>query len=190
MQRSEESHSGILYLILPLLLVSTTISFSQDVTLEYIFQDTNIVNPRPTLKYISPQSGKIYYYADEDFDGSLSLFDMNYKTGETYKYSDTGESASEFIILPNGDAAEIAAENLANFLGGVAMRNLGGLAVNKRAVPAQLRHARFKRAACAGAGEEEQHRQGLVSQQRMRLARAIFLLQPGSQLHHGGGLFQ
>ena len=106
-QRSEESHSGILYLILALLLISTTISFSQDITLEYIFQDTNIVNPRPTLKYINPQSDKIYYYADEDFDGSLSLFDMNYRTGETYKYSDTGESASEFIILPNGDAAAI-----------------------------------------------------------------------------------
>ena len=32
---------------------------------------------------------------------------MNYRTGETYKYSDTGESASEFIIMPNGDAAAI-----------------------------------------------------------------------------------
>lgn len=82
-------------------------SFTQDVTLEYIFQDTNIINPRPSLKFINPASNKIYYYADEDFDGKLSLFDYNYTTGETFKYSDTGESASEFRILPNGDALSI-----------------------------------------------------------------------------------
>ncbi|MBL8016546.1 MAG: DPP IV N-terminal domain-containing protein, partial [Ignavibacteria bacterium] len=81
--------------------------YTQDVTLEYIFQDTNIVNPRPTLKYINPQSSKIYYYGDDDYDGMLSLFDYNYNTGETFKYSDTGETASEFILLPNGDAVTI-----------------------------------------------------------------------------------
>lgn len=87
-----------------LLLLLAIKSFSQDVTLEYIFQDTNIINPRPSLKFIIPHANKIYYYADEDFDGKLSLFDFNYLTKETFKYSDTGESASEFKILPNGDA--------------------------------------------------------------------------------------
>ncbi|HMT10135.1 MAG TPA: hypothetical protein PKA39_00765 [Ignavibacteria bacterium] len=80
---------------------------AQQVTLEYIFQDTNIVNPRPTLKYINPLSSKIYYYGDDDYDGMLSLCDYNYNTGETFKYSDTGETASEFILLPNGNAVTI-----------------------------------------------------------------------------------
>ncbi len=82
-------------------------SFSQNITLEYIFQDTNIINPRPSLKYIHTDSKKIYYYADDDYDGMLSMFDMNYETGDTYKHSDTGVTASEFVILPNGNAVTI-----------------------------------------------------------------------------------
>ncbi|MCI0448359.1 MAG: prolyl oligopeptidase family serine peptidase [Chlorobi bacterium] len=82
-------------------------SLAQNVTLEYIFQDTNIINPRPALKFINSKFNKIYYYADDDYDGKLSLFDHNYLTGETYKYSDTGETASEFVILPEGNALSI-----------------------------------------------------------------------------------
>ncbi len=78
--------------------------FSQPITLDYIFQDTNIVNPRPSLKYINAKSNKIFYYADDDYSGSLKLFDYNYITGETYKYSDTGKTPSESVIMQNGDA--------------------------------------------------------------------------------------
>ena len=72
---------------------------AQPITLEYIFQEQQIINPRPSLKQINPFSGKIYYYADEDYDGKLSMFDYNYTTGETYKYADTGEQASEFVMM-------------------------------------------------------------------------------------------
>ena len=75
-----------------------------DITLEYIFQDTNIINPRPSLKFINTNSSKIYYYADDDFDGRLSLFDFNYSSFETYKYNDTMVAASEYVISPGGDA--------------------------------------------------------------------------------------
>jgi dipeptidyl aminopeptidase/acylaminoacyl peptidase len=90
-----------------LVIVCSQIIFSQEVTLDYIFQDTNIVNPRPALKFINSKSSKMYYYGDDDYDGRLSLFDYNYITGETYKYPDTGETASEFVIMPNGDAITI-----------------------------------------------------------------------------------
>lgn len=94
----------ILILIFSFAIFNSTRSYSQEISLEYIFQDTNIVNPRPALKYINNPTGKIFYYADDDYDGMLSLFDYNYLTGETYKYSDTGESTSEYVILPNGNA--------------------------------------------------------------------------------------
>jgi hypothetical protein len=81
---------------------------AQDVTLDYIFQDTGIVNPRPSLKAINTKSTKMYYYGDDDYDGMLSMFDYNYITGETFKYSDTGETASEFVILPGGSAVMIS----------------------------------------------------------------------------------
>jgi len=93
--------------MLLLLMILPLTSYSQNVTLEYIFQDTAIVNPRPSLKFIHTDSKKIYYYADDDYNGMLSLFDMNYETGENYKYSDTGETASEFVVLPNGNAVTI-----------------------------------------------------------------------------------
>lgn len=94
-------------IVLILILFLPCISFSQELTLDYIFQDTNIVNPRPSLKFINQQTSKIYYYADENYDGMLSLFDMNYNTGESFKYSDSGETASEFILKTNGDAVTI-----------------------------------------------------------------------------------
>jgi dipeptidyl aminopeptidase/acylaminoacyl peptidase len=93
--------------ILILLFLFSITAFAQDVTLEYIFQDTNLVNPRPTLKFINTESSKMYYYADDDYDGSLSLFDYNFFTKEQYKYVDSTLDASEYVIMPNGDALTI-----------------------------------------------------------------------------------
>ena len=95
--------AGIIFFLL-LLCFKT---YAQDVTLEYIFQDTNIINPRPSLKFINSRTNKMYYYGDDDYDGNLSLFDYNYITDETFKYSDTGETASEFVIIQNGNAIAI-----------------------------------------------------------------------------------
>ncbi|HWA06628.1 MAG TPA: DPP IV N-terminal domain-containing protein, partial [Ignavibacteria bacterium] len=99
--------SGKVLALLFFLLTLPLTSFSQDITLEYIFQDTAIINPRPSLKFIHADTKKIYYYADDDYDGMLSLFDMNYESGEKFKYSDTGETASEFVVMPNGNAVTI-----------------------------------------------------------------------------------
>jgi dienelactone hydrolase len=88
------------------------ISYPQDVTLDYIFQDTTIINSRPSLKQISYQSNKIYYYADDDYNGTLDLFSYNCVTGETYKFTDSEGSPSEFRILPNGDALSIIGGDL------------------------------------------------------------------------------
>lgn len=99
--------SGKVFSLVFLMITLTLVSFSQEVTLEYIFQDAGIVNPRPSLKFIHTDSKRIYYYADDDYDGMLSLFDMNYETGENFKYSDTGETASEFIVMPDGNAVTI-----------------------------------------------------------------------------------
>lgn len=101
-----KSFTSTISRIIILVFIPAVIS-SQDITLEYIFRDTNIINPRPSLKFINPLSHKIYYYADDDYNGSLSLFDMNYETGDTYKYIDSGETASEFRIMENGNAVNI-----------------------------------------------------------------------------------
>jgi dipeptidyl aminopeptidase/acylaminoacyl peptidase len=93
--------------IFSLLIFFNPDSMAQNITLEYIFQDTNIINPRPALKFINSKSNRIYYYADEDYDSKLSLFDYNYLSGETYKYADTGETESEFIVLADGNAISI-----------------------------------------------------------------------------------
>ena len=83
------------------------INYPQDVTLDYIFQDTAIVNARPSLKQISYTANKIYYYADDDYNGTLNMFSYNYSSGETYKFTDSGNSPSEFRLLPNGNALSI-----------------------------------------------------------------------------------
>jgi hypothetical protein len=76
------------------------------------------------------------------------------------------------IAVANRDAVEVAAEDLADFLRGVAVRNLRRAALDERAVPAELGHARLERAARARAAEEEQHRQHLVAQVGMWLAQS------------------
>jgi dipeptidyl aminopeptidase/acylaminoacyl peptidase len=88
------------------------ISYSQDVTLDYIFQDTSIVNARPSLKQISFTANKIYYYADDDYNGTLDMFSYNYFTGETFKFTDSENSPSEFCLLPNGDALSVIGGDL------------------------------------------------------------------------------
>jgi dipeptidyl aminopeptidase/acylaminoacyl peptidase len=95
------------------------IIYSQDVTLDYIFQDTAIINARPSLKQISSTANKIYYYADDDYNGTLDMFTYNYFTGETFKFTDLKNSASEFRLLPNGDALSVIDGDLyisANFV--------------------------------------------------------------------------
>ena len=67
------------------------------------------------------------------------------------------------VTLANGDAVEIAAHDLADLLGGVAVADLGGGAVDEGCVPAQLRHARFEAGTGARAGEEKEHGQRLVA---------------------------
>lgn len=86
--------------------VLSSVSFSQDVTLEYIFQDTNIINPRPSLRFINSASNKIYYYADDDFNGSLDLFEFDYFNNEYYKFADT-ILPSEYVVLAGGDAVSV-----------------------------------------------------------------------------------
>ena len=51
------------------------------------------------------------------------------------------------IHVPDGDPVKVAPKDLADLLGGIAVGDLGGLALNKGGMPAQLRHTRFKRAA-------------------------------------------
>lgn len=96
-----------------ILIFLLTVEFlAQSPSLEYIFQDTQIVNPRPSLKYINTKSNKIYYYADDDYNGSLSLFYYNYSTGESYRFPDSLDTPSEFRILANGDALIVDKGNL------------------------------------------------------------------------------
>ncbi len=96
----------ILKIIIFFVLLLCYASFSQDVTLEYIFQDTNIINPRPSLRFINSESGKIYYYADDDYNGKLDFFEYDYLENEYYKFSDT-ITVSEYFILQNGDAVSV-----------------------------------------------------------------------------------
>jgi hypothetical protein len=91
--------------------------------------------------------------------------------------------------VADGDAVEVTAENLAHLRLRVAVRNLRGAAFNEGRVTAQLRHAGLKTAARARAGEEEQHRQHLVAQQRVRLAQGPFHFQIPGQLQNGFDLF-
>jgi dipeptidyl aminopeptidase/acylaminoacyl peptidase len=97
----------VIKIFLLITLLQSACIFGQDVTLDYIFQDTNIINPRPSLKQINAKSNKIFYYANDNYGDNLDLFDYNYITGETFKYSDTGKTPSEFSVLPNGDLLSI-----------------------------------------------------------------------------------
>ena len=85
------------------------------------------------------------------------------------------------VAVADGDAVEIAPVDLADFLGGVTVRNLGGLALDERAVPAELSHASFERTAGAGAAEEEQHCQHFIAQVRVGFVQSALALEvPGN----------
>lgn len=81
--------------------------FAQGVTLEYIFQEPQIINPRPTLKAINTKFNKIYFHADPDFDNRIELYDYNLSTGQTAQVSDSTSNYSEFVLLENGDAVTV-----------------------------------------------------------------------------------
>ncbi len=51
--------------------------------------------------------------------------------------------------MADGDAVEIAAEDLADLLGRIAVGDLGGLALDESGMPAELGDAGFERAARA-----------------------------------------
>jgi len=90
-------------LITLILICSFSLIKAQEVTLDYIFQEPNIINPRPSLKFISPETNKVYYYADDDYNSTLDLFYYDWATNTTYKFPDTTKTPSEFELLPNGD---------------------------------------------------------------------------------------
>ena len=89
------------------------------------------------------------------------------------------------IALADGDAVVVAAENLADLLGRVAVADLGGGAVDELRVPAQLGHAGLKAVARARAGEEEQHRQHLVAQVGVGIAERPLALQIQGHIEDG-----
>src|SRR5574341_2078748 len=81
------------------------------------------------------------------------------------------------ITLADSDAVKVAPKDFADFFGRVAVCDLRRLRVDKGRVPTQLSHAGFERAARSRAAEKEQHRQGLVAQQRVRLAQRPLALE-------------
>ena len=101
-----------------------------------------------------------------------------------------GDATQIFVALTpgdlaDGDAVEIATENIADFFGGVAMLDLGGAAVDEGRMSAQLGHARLERAAGAGGAEEEHHRQHFVAQISVGNAQSAFLFQIHRHFHNG-----
>ena len=93
------------------------------------------------------------------------------------------------VALANGDAVEVAAHDLADLFGGVAVADLGGRGIDEGCVPAQLRHARLEAGAGAGAGEKEEHGQGLVAQQRVRDAQRAVALELEGHIENRLDLF-
>ncbi len=87
--------------------------------------------------------------------------------------------------MADGDAVEVAAEDLAHLRLGVAVGDLGRLALDERGVAAQLGHARLEGAAGARAAEEEQHRQHLVAQIGVGLAQGALALQVEGHVEDG-----
>ncbi len=71
----------------------------------------------------------------------------------------------------------IAPDDLADFLGRVAMGNLRRAAFDELRVSAQLRHTCFEAHARARAGEEEHQRQHFVAQQGVRFTNSAFALE-------------
>ncbi len=73
------------------------------------------------------------------------------------------------VALANGDAIKVATHDVADLLGSVPVGDLRGLGLDEGCVSPQLGHPRLEGTPGSRAGEEEQHGQHLVSQQRMSL---------------------
>jgi len=93
------------------------------------------------------------------------------------------------VAVADGDAVKITSVNLADFLGGIAVRDLGCLALDEGAMSAELRHASFKRAARAGAAEEEQHCQNFIAQVGMGFAEGALALEVPSDVEDSFDFF-
>ncbi len=91
--------------------------------------------------------------------------------------------------MADGDPVKVAPEDLADFLGGVAVRDLGGAGFDERAVPAELGHPGLERTAGARAAEEEQHRQDFVAQVGVRLVKSALALQVEGHVQDGFDFF-
>ena len=76
------------------------------------------------------------------------------------------------VDVADRDPVVVAAQDLADLLGRVAVGDLGRPALDELGVAAQLGHARLERGARPGAREEEEHRQDLVAEERVAVARA------------------
>ena len=66
--------------------------------------------------------------------------------------------------VADGDAVVVAAEDLADLLGRVAVGDLGRAALDELGVTTELGHARLERGTGAGAREEEEHGQHAIAQ--------------------------
>src|SRR5690554_1167039 len=89
------------------------------------------------------------------------------------------------IDVADGYAIKISPVDLADLFGGVAVSDLGRLALDESGVPSKLRHTRFKRAAGTSAGKEEQHRQNFVSQVSMGFAQSTLPFQVEGDVEDG-----
>ena len=69
------------------------------------------------------------------------------------------------------------------------MRDLGSTGFDESSVTAQLGHPGFKRAARAGAGKEEQHRQHFIAQVSVFLAQSALALQVPGYIQDGFNFF-
>ena len=103
---------------------------------------------------------------------------------------DLGNSIQVFVAIAkvtvtDGNAIEIATEDLTDLHRCIAVRDLGGVAIDERAMSAKLGHAGFERAAGAGGREEEQHRQHFVAQVGMRFAQGALALQIPGYIQNG-----
>ena len=87
--------------------------------------------------------------------------------------------------MADGNAVEVAAEDLADLLRRVAVGDLRRLALDEGAMAAQLGDAGLEGAARAGAAEEEQHRQHLVTQVGMRLTQGALALEVEGHVQDG-----
>jgi len=89
------------------------------------------------------------------------------------------------VDVADRDPVVVSAEDLADLLRRVAVGDLGRPALDELGMPAELGHAGFERGAGPGRGEEEQHRQDLVPQERVGDAERPLALQLERHVENG-----